>query len=146
MAHAQHVSFTCAGEPGDLVSQDVEIVKDTTLSMTRIFRRILPGWGLVCGIACWAPPIPKHPLQACLHRVDVPHDSPLEGQSTWDFDHIRITYMQPNCKASRCLFDFIFQTYQCKSKICTFETNSSRKLRLKQVIELNVILIVYLLI
>ncbi len=26
-----------------------------------------------------------HSYLACLHRTGVPHDSPLEGQSPWDF-------------------------------------------------------------
>ena len=31
------------------------------------------------------PPIPRSLVQACLHRTGVPYDSPLEGQSPWDF-------------------------------------------------------------
>ena len=41
-------------------------------------------------------------MQACLHKTGVPHDSPLEGQSPWDF-----ALITPG-KARRCLFYFIF--------------------------------------
>ena len=59
-----------------------------------------PGWGLVCLIACWAPPVPQSLVQACLHKTGVPYDSPLEGQSPCDF-----AFITPG-KARRCLFYF----------------------------------------
>ena len=47
------------------------------------------------------PTIPLYLVQACLHKTGVPHDSPLEGQSTWDF-----ALTTPG-KATRCLFNFL---------------------------------------
>ena len=42
------------------------------------------GWGLVCSIACWAPPSPPMPEPASLFKSGVPLYSPLEGHSLWD--------------------------------------------------------------
>ena len=38
-------------------------------------------WGLVCSIACWAPPFPLMPKQASLFGSGVPLESPLEGHA-----------------------------------------------------------------
>ena len=45
----------------------------------------VPGWGLVCSIACWAPPSPLMPNQASLFGPGVPLGSPLESHSLWHF-------------------------------------------------------------
>ena len=47
-------------------------------------RGAYPGWGVVCLIACWAPPSPLMPEQASLFRSGVPLDSPLKGHLLWD--------------------------------------------------------------
>ena len=43
------------------------------------------GWGVVCSVACWAPPSPLIPGQASLVRSGVLLDSPLEGLLLWSF-------------------------------------------------------------
>ena len=42
--------------------------------------------GAWCALeACWAPPATLIPRQVRLRGSGVPHDSPLEGHSLWDF-------------------------------------------------------------
>ncbi len=64
-----------------------------------------PGRGSVCSMACWAPPWPQMPNQACLGGSGIPLDSPPEGQSLWDFASIT-----PG-SAWNCLFFLLHSTW-----------------------------------